>query len=167
MTRCPVTYNRHTCVPFCLGIEGARCKLEAWHPGEHVAKIVKEFGATPAEDTHQDFGFKVQECLAVLARNTHGFVDMLQWSGAALQREIEDGTAHPDDHGWDPPPPGRPGLWLWIGVVVWTGGHAPEDPAEPEFCGTFRALTREEAHRVACGESIVGPEWPPIGEKDP
>lgn len=109
----------------------------------------------------------VEPCMAVVACTSRGFEGtLLQWTGAPLELEIDSvGNVNVDDHTWNPEPPARrPGLWLWIGVVHWAGGgsnYEGDDPAEPELRGTFRALTASEAHRVACGESIVGPGWPP------
>lgn len=59
--RCSVAYGRKTCEPFCLGIEGARCELDADHAGEHETRIVSEFGETPDQDVLKVFKFTVSE----------------------------------------------------------------------------------------------------------
>ncbi len=56
--RCEVRYRRSSCTPFELGIEGARCMLDAEHAGEHVVQVLKVFGATPDEDVYELFRFQ-------------------------------------------------------------------------------------------------------------
>jgi hypothetical protein len=96
-------------------------------------------------------GIEYQTKLLV-AVGAHTQAVLLDFDGDAARYEVEATDNNIED--WGLEPPGDAGLWAWEGAVFYPPDDAAGDGYEPDFTGSWRRATAEEAIRFAAGERV-------------